>query len=551
MKQVWIHLLSVAGLIGSVLLSPAVGLAQDSLLVDVSHETVCDTVTFSLNVDGGSGTYDVTFDYGDGEASLDTAFAFPLILDHAYPASGTYGWAAEVIDTNGSGLSGMAQGEVLVGPTVALSSDPFPPLVTLSEGSGEVLFTAEASGGQPPYAYSWDLNGDGVEDPGSNPSSSSASFTYSEPGKFGARVTVTDDCGLDAEDTLSVVVFDPEDACHPRAEQIAEAVSSLFPNQAQDVYSCDDIFGFFNGALTGSQLGFGRMWHAYKLSLTLEELTWEEILDWHLEGSGWGHLTQLDRFADAIADQGIRELMGMILSGEASVNDIRSAVRAVTRYEADFEDALARVQAGMSPGKLGQFYNLAQDLGMDPGSLDVYLEDGMDLSELSHAARLAERHGTDLDLVADAKGSGSSWGEIGQAFRLADEEYSAQQILDMGVKTFREQDRDQQRSEREAEQQEREVRRLAEQYGASEEDVAALFGTCEGDQKCVRDQLRADTAGTTGTAGASQEDPKSDRNAAQIASKYGVSTDQVWGVFNGSCSGDWSCVRAYFREQSK
>jgi hypothetical protein len=80
------------------------------------------------------------------------------------------------------------------------------------------------------------------------------------------------------------------------------------------LYTCEDIFAIFQGSLTGNQLGFGRMWHAVKLAATLEDMTWEEILQWQLDGTGWGLLAQLDRFAETLGDIGPGELALLVVS---------------------------------------------------------------------------------------------------------------------------------------------------------------------------------------------------------------------------------------------
>jgi len=528
MQRAWFNLMVVAAMSAGAFIVPGAALAQDGLVVDVTPSVVCDTATFSLAVSGGSGQHDLAFDFGDGDVGMQLGVStYPVEVEHAYPDSGSYGWSVLAVDAADAALQGMAAGSLGIGPSITLLSDPFPPLLTLSDGSAELSFSAEVVGGSPPYTFGWDLDGDGNLDDGADSSASTASFTYQAAGKYQASVMVVDNCGLTASDSLAVVVFDPEDACHPRAQQIAEAVSSLFPDQAEQLYSCEDIFNYFQGGLTGSQLGFGRMWHAYQLALTIDELTWEEILDWHLEGSGWGKLTQLDRFADALAEVGIRQLVEMVMSGEASINDLRTAVRAVTRYEADFEDALARAADGASPGQLGQFYKMAQELGVEPETLDAYLADGLKLSDLRHAAGLADRYGSDLESITAARASGASWGQIGQAFKLADEEISAQEVLEIGVNTYRQEQRDEERAARE-------IERLAGQYGLTTDEVQAINEACGGDKQCVRDQLRSQ-----------------DRQAEQIAQKYGVSLEQVWSVYDGACSQDWNCVRTHFRDLTR
>jgi len=303
----------------------------------------------------------------------------------------------------------------------------------------------------------------------------------------------------------------------------------------------------------------------------MEDLTWEEIRDWHLAGSGWGILTQLDRFADLLEEHDIRELMGLVTSGEASLGDIRTAVRSVLRYEADFddelmglvtsgeaslgdirtavrsvlryeadfEDALQRLAEGASPGELGQLYQLAADLEVDPTELDVYLEGGSSLSDLRHAAKFAERVESDWPEILEAKAGGASWGEIGQAYRLADENTSAAEILAIGVKEFRQEAREVDRLAREEDRNTRMAERLAKAYDCDLGDVMSLFnGECVGDWACVRKEIR-DQARFQIMAERNQ------RTAEQIAAKYGADPASVMAKFEEW--GDWGEVRAYFR----
>lgn len=469
---------------------PGPAAAQDGILVEVTTDVACDQATFMASADGGSQAFDLSWFFGDEESLEESGVAtFPHQTEHTYPGTGEYTWMLAAADVADPELTGMASGSILVGPSVSLTSDVFPPLLTLQDGTASLELTAEVKGGEEPYTYAWALNGHGSGDT----DGSSASVSFTAAGKYEVSVTVTDDCGLSAMDSLTIVVFDPGDACHPMAERIAEAVSSIFPDQAEQLYSCEDIFAIFQGELTGSQLGFGRMWHAYQLSQTIDDLTWEEILDWHLDGGGWGLLVQLDKFADALDEVSTGDLVGMVLSGEASIQDIRTSIRAVTRYDADFEDALARLADGANPGELGQLYRLAQELEMDPEALDAYLDAGLSLSDLRHAARVADRFGSDLDSIASAHAEGLSWGQINQAHRLANDETSVDEILEMGIKKFRQSQREQDRAERTQERDERTASRLAAQYGVSVEQIWAVYdGACQGDWKCVRAHFRGE-----------------------------------------------------------
>jgi len=471
------------------LLATVPALAQGGLEVGVSVEIDCDSATFTLTADGAD-AYDMEWDFGDGETIAETEVTSPRVTPHVYPASGVYNWSVVVSDSADPAVNALAAGTLTLGPSVTLHSQPFPPLLTLEGGEPSAEFEALVEGGAPPYAYMWDLDGDGTADAASDPSLNTASFTYTAPGHYTALVTVTDGCGFTATDTLPVVVVDPEAACHPMAARIAEAVSRLYPDQAETLYTCEDIFNFFTGALTGGQLGFGRMWHAYHLTQSLEDLTWEEILDWHLEGDGWGLLLQLDRLSDQLADIDLKELVTMVVDGEASVGDIRTAARSAIRYGADFEDALNRLAEGANPGELAQLYRTAQGLGLAPEVLDGYLEAGITPADLRHAANLADRIGADWAAVAAAHASGLSWGEIHQASRLADEETGLNEILATGVQQFREQQREQDHSQQQAEQTRRTAERLAERFGVSVDAVMGFFnGACAGDWGCVRGQL--------------------------------------------------------------
>lgn len=536
--------LAVLSLMGS-LSVPLSALAQEGLQIVVTSTVSCAEVSFDVGATGGTPPYALEWDFGDSELLVEPGAGPSHVTQHSYPGAGEYAWSLNVTDDAEN--SGVTQGTAIIaGPAVTLTSDPFPPLLTLSGGEASASFTADASAGVTPYTYIWDLDGDGTPDEGSDPSLNTSDFTYDAAGKYLARVTVQDSCGLTALDTLPVLVLDPEDtqACHPMALRIANAVSALFPTQAEDLYSCEDIFSYFEGGLTGSQLGFGRMWHAYKLTQSIDGLTWEEILDWHLSGFGWGLLVQLDKFGGALDEVSISELMARVQSGENSMTDIRSAFRAATRYDADMEDALARLASGASPGELGQFYKTATALNVDPAELDGYLDGGVSLPELRHAADVAARSGADWEAVVEAHMDGHNWGEISQAYRLADGETDAATILEEGVQEYRRQLHQETQNTHQAEGDQRTAANLAKQFDVSQEEVLGVFnGECSGDWNCVRAHFRQQ-AGPSHDAG-------DESTAAQIAQKFGVDVNEVMGLYSGTCQRDWGCVRAHFRDQNR
>lgn len=520
-------------------LIPISTLAQSALILEVDSSVACDEATFTATVKDGTGKHAFSWDFGDGDAQDVSEMSGSSTAIHMYPGSGIFNWALEA--TNGAGLMGGASGSIEIdGPSVTLTSVPFPPLLVLENGEATADLTAGVTGGMEPYTFMWDLDGGGIFEAGEQ----SRTAVYTEAGKYQVTVHVMDTCGLTGEDTLTVVVIDPNaDACHPMAQRIADGVNTLFPEQAGDLYTCEDIFGMFRGSLTGSQLGFGRLWHAYMLAATIQDLTWEEIRDWQLDGNGWGGLVQLNRFADLLEEHGIRELVGLVVGGDASITDIRHSVRSVLRYEAEFDDALARLGDGMSPGELGRFYSTAQDLGLDPDLLDSYLADGSSLQELSHAARLGERSGSDWTQIAEAHAAGYSWGEIGQAQRLADgEDWTS--ALDTGIRETRELSREEDRSERDKERNVRTAEQLGARYGIPEKELLDLYnGACAQDWSCVRKELR-DPSETSAVS-----DPEQN-TAARLAKQYGVNESKVWSLFDSPCAGSWSCVRAELRGES-
>ena len=199
-------------------------------------------------------------------------------------------------------------------------------------------------------------------------------------------------------------------------------------------------------------------------------------------------------------------------------------MRAVTRYDADFEDALARINAGATNGELGQLYKLAGELGVDPELFDEYLADGWTIPELNHAAKMAGRMNVDWTEIVDAKTFDQSWGEIGQAYKLADEEFTAADILAIGVKEFRAMEREQAQSARQEEQTQRTAAKLAEQYNVEPDEVLALYNVdCGESWGCVRKILR-DVLAPNGRlrTGMNAQQRRSPPNMATVNSRCGT-----------------------------
>ena len=528
-------------LVLSIAVTPLPALAENGLFIEVTPEVACEGVTFQVNVEDGTPPYNLAWDFGDGESLEENDVeSFPHPTQHTYLVPGDYEWVLTVTDSSEIPLTGMTSDILTIGPLVTLLADEMPPFKELEGGEATFDFTAEVRGGFPPFVYEWSFEGASsfIIDPDSN----TATATYTSPGRYTASVMVTDECGATYTDTLLVVVVDPLFGCHPMAQRISDEVSKLFPDQAEKEYTCEDIYYIFLGGLTGRQTGFGRLWHAYKLALIIEDLTWEQIRDWHLDGTGWGLLVQLNRFAEALDNVGIVDLMDRVLSGENTVSQIRTALRVVIRYEADFEDALARLADGISPGKLGQLYRTVQELDIDPIDLASYLEMGFNLSEMRHAAKLATQLDGDWASLIIAHSEGYNWGEIRKAYQLADEITDALAILEIDVQEYRRQQRVQAQEEHQVELNLRTAARYADQYDVSEEEILVVFNeTCDGDWKCVQDYLR-ENPDKVNQAGHNQ------RTATQLAAQYGVSEEEIWSLFELTCDGEWKCVRSQLRE---
>lgn len=482
-------LTAVAVLVGALALPVAAGAApkaQGGLSVTVHTAAQCGGAQFAISVEGGVPPYEMAIDFGDGEMLAASGEGMPpTIIAHTYAVGGAYTWS---VTASSGDLTGTAVGTLLIGPAVTLTSDPFPPLLPLVDGQASLNLTAEVSGGTAPFSYAWTL--DGASASTSDPASPGASATFSAGGKYTASVLVTDHCGLSAADSLTIVVDDPlAEGCHPTAERIAEAVNTLFPLQSEQLYTCEDIYDYFTGGLTGSQLGFGILRHAYTLATTIPDLTWEEILDWKLDGSGWGQLVQLQRVSEALGDIGIAELIERVATGENSVADIRTAARTALRYEGEFEQALELLAGGASHGELGQIFRTAGELGIDPAVVAEYGAMGVRSVELQQAARVAERLGTDWASVLEAHAAGESWGAI----RKGEAEDAPGPGDSQGQGNGQGEDRGQEPKKNEIQNEVnlRLAEQLAAKYGLTIEAVQAMWeGTCGGDWGCVRQTLR-------------------------------------------------------------
>jgi endoglucanase len=156
------------------------------------NPTAGDTVVFTTTVQGGSGNYAYSWDFGDSSEAL-----AGQSVEHAYGNPNTYSVKLTVTDT-ATGLSAVSQFDLVV--SAALSAEitstvPANPVV-----GEKIAFTATANGGIGDYSYAWDL-GDG-----STATGTTANHTYAAAGHFTVTLTVKDSAGKTATATQAVTV---------------------------------------------------------------------------------------------------------------------------------------------------------------------------------------------------------------------------------------------------------------------------------------------------------------------------------------------------------
>jgi PKD repeat protein len=151
-------------------------------------------VSFTGSATGGTAPYSYSWNFGDG-----SAVSTQQNPSHSYASAGTYTATLTVTDSSSPAKTATSS----VTTTVSAVGNPLAASASAQPTSGQVplnvAFTGTATGGSPPYSYSWNF-GDGS----AASSQQSPSHTYSTAGTYTATLTVTDSAAKTATSSVTV-----------------------------------------------------------------------------------------------------------------------------------------------------------------------------------------------------------------------------------------------------------------------------------------------------------------------------------------------------------
>ena len=169
-------------------------------------------VQFTVTPKGGESPYTEHWVFGDGST------ATGLSPFHVYNASGSFKVAVTVTDSLGNSYAATATVNVSLPPsnvTILASRN-------VVDAGLPLTLTAEAQFGSAPLTYSWTL-GDG-----STSSSQSLAHSYSAPGTYVIKLTVTDSAGQLSSTSYTVLVLPDPQAVINNVSTLAANTSATF-----------------------------------------------------------------------------------------------------------------------------------------------------------------------------------------------------------------------------------------------------------------------------------------------------------------------------------
>ena len=168
------------------------------------------TVNFTGGASGGTPPYTYSWDLGDGSQSADQDPA------HTYASQGNF-TATLTVKDSAAGSAQDAHLRISAGTTLVVQATGNPLYGTAPL---TVSFSAQATGGSPPYTYAWDFGDGSASSAEQNPS-----YTYATDGNYNVVLTVTDSVSRTASDShLAVNV-----GSQPGAPVIAGVVKAANP----------------------------------------------------------------------------------------------------------------------------------------------------------------------------------------------------------------------------------------------------------------------------------------------------------------------------------
>jgi outer membrane protein OmpA-like peptidoglycan-associated protein len=146
------------------------------------------TVRFNGSASGGCPPYTYSWDFGEGGSSNDQN------PSHSYQKAGNYTAELKVTDSKGNSCDERVSSIMVGCPPLTCTASANP---TSGEAPLTIQFNASASGGCPPYTYSWEI-GEGGSSSEQNPS-----HLIEKEGNYTARLTVTDSKGNSCQKNVS------------------------------------------------------------------------------------------------------------------------------------------------------------------------------------------------------------------------------------------------------------------------------------------------------------------------------------------------------------